>query len=309
MGFGSIFGAIFFVLVAWTGFGFVTHPAFPAKLGGVMLGLLGLSLSLGLVSRRAWARWAGVGAAAALVAFSFWLFGERGTGIDLVLLVGSAATVVLLALPFTAGAAAPTPGPAPATPEAATQGTGTYLDGNDRLAPRPAGRLLPTLAAVATVGLLVSGGWVWFSQEEPRVAEVAKPAFLSDRVEWTDFGAGIDAARSAGKPILLSFDADWCGYCRKMDRETWKHPSVIERTADFVTVRVDIDDRREINGFVGAQVAGRYRVSGTPTTMVLDGEGQVVAQISGFLSPRQLLPWLDQSMTRMPRRSSSSSSP
>ncbi len=98
--------------------------------------------------------------------------------------------------------------------------------------------------------------------------------------------------------MLVTFVADWCGYCKKMARETWTHPSVVERANAFVPVEVDIDETREVNGFSGAGLAGRYRVSGTPTTMLVDGDGRVLAEAGGFLSPRQLLPWLEDALSR-----------
>ena len=66
------------------------------------------------------------------------------------------------------------------------------------------------------------------------------PASKQDRLVWTDFGTGIDRARAEGKPLLVYFFAGWCGYCKKMDRETWAHPSVVERTDALVPVEVDI---------------------------------------------------------------------
>jgi len=74
------------------------------------------------------------------------------------------------------------------------------------------------------------------------------------------------------RAMLVNFDASWCGYCRKMDRETWKHPTVVARLGEMVAVR------------------------GTPTILLVDGDGQVAARAGGFMDSRQFLEWLEEGL-------------
>ena len=69
MPFGLIFGALFFGgLCVFAAAGLLGHPALAVKLSGVFLALLGLSLSIGLLTRRPWARWVAVVFAPAVAA-------------------------------------------------------------------------------------------------------------------------------------------------------------------------------------------------------------------------------------------------
>ncbi len=67
----------------------------------------------------------------------------------------------------------------------------------------------------------------------------------------------------------------------------------------MVTVRVDLDDTRLRNGYKGNELGARYRVTGTPSTMLLDADGRVLASAGGYQTPRQFLIWLDDSMAKV----------
>jgi len=55
MPFGLIFGAVFFgLLCGWLGLQFVETGGMTAKIGGILMVTLGLSLALALLKRRIW---------------------------------------------------------------------------------------------------------------------------------------------------------------------------------------------------------------------------------------------------------------
>jgi len=281
MTFGSIFGALHFLLCAWVGLQFLASPETSTKIGGLLLAAFGVSMALGLLSRQDWARWSGIGGAVALAAIAWRLIDSRGTTIDFVLFMSSLATVVLLLVPATA-------------PRERNQ--------DDAIRGSRSGRLLASVASLSAVGLVFVFVWAYTADRSAEPSPVVIAGLdLPRRVQWIDYGTGLSLARAEDKPMLVSFVADWCGYCKKMDRETWTHPSVVERTNAFVPVEVDIDDTRQVNGFSGASLAGRYGISGTPTTMLIDGDGRVLAEAGGFLTPRQFLPWLEDSLSRVAR--------
>jgi thioredoxin-related protein len=287
MPFGAIYGALFFSI-----FGFwvvasagqsiwVQTPAIR-----LFLVVVCLTLALGLLSKRGWARFGGALFAAALAAATM-VFARYESSVELVWMLGSLATVALLLLPAT-GASRDNPSDHGATPARS-------------------GGVLGWTALAASIGLLVSLSNV-VPRQLAQTAEVeAGPvvlAGLSERVRWTDFGQGIARARSEDKLLLVTFVTNWCGYCSKMDRTTWKHPGVVERLGDVVAVRVDAEESSERNGHSGTRLAGQYGVQGFPTILLLDGGGQVIARTSGYQEPRQLLGWLDNAFRGVGRSAS-----
>ena len=280
MPFGAIFGALFFGLFgAWLVFATIETPVGSLIVPRLLLAVVSLSLGLGLLLRRSWARWAGIAFAAVLAVLMLRL-AMAGSGVAPFLFFFGALTLLGLLL-FRGTGAVRTPRPAPA----------------------PAfGRMLAWGCSICALGFAASLTLLELPANVPITTltegETLPARAAADRVRWSDFASGLERASVERKPILVYFTANWCGYCKKMDRTTWKSPDVIERLAGIVAVRVDVDETQPRNGQAGADVASRYGVQGTPTLVLLARDGQVIARTSGYQDSRQLLEWLDRSLGR-----------
>lgn len=106
-------------------------------------------------------------------------------------------------------------------------------------------------------------------------------------VRWREpatLDEALGEARRGGHLVLIDVFATWCGPCHQMDREVYARDDVAAALdADFVTVRVDGEQG------LGAEVAARYRVTGYPTLLVLDAEGQEIDRVLGTATPEELL--------------------
>lgn len=290
MPFGAIFGALFFLLMGfWLAVATLGASGAPFETTRWALAAVSFVLALALLMRRAWARWLGVLVTALLVGLQLWAMplGE-GVGAHFILF-GALLVAVLLVWPATGDVRRGLP-----------EGSA------------PAPRLGRALGALAGIGVVAIAAGLWIgSREASAPGDTAStggsssptlPASLSQRVSWSSFGKGAELARAENKPLLVTFITNWCGYCGKMDRTTWKDPDVIQRAGELVAVRVDAEETKARDGFKGVDLAARYGVQGYPTTLVLDAQGREVARTGGYQEPRQLLGWLDSSLARMNRR-------
>lgn len=55
-----------------------------------------------------------------------------------------------------------------------------------------------------------------------------------------DLKREVAAARAAGRPVMLDFYADWCTYCKTMEKEIFPDPKVVTALQDFVLLQADI---------------------------------------------------------------------
>lgn len=108
------------------------------------------------------------------------------------------------------------------------------------------------------------------------VQHAATAAEGTKAIRWVDdIGTAKEIADATGKPILIVFGADWCGYCKKLDKETLSHPAVANYVNQgFVPVHLDLDREK--------WAARVLEVKTLPCTVVLAPNADQLGRIVGF---------------------------
>ena len=102
-------------------------------------------------------------------------------------------------------------------------------------------------------------------------------------IRWErNFEEALKRARQSGKPLMIDFWANWCGWCHRLDQTTYVDPTVTKLAEDFVPVKVNTE-----GGMKDEQIARRYGVSSLPTIAFVSPSGRPLMRLTGFQGPGQ----------------------
>ena len=95
-------------------------------------------------------------------------------------------------------------------------------------------------------------------------------------IQWNEWGEEAFAtAHRENKPILLDIGAVWCHWCHVMDRESYDDPEVARIVNErFVAVKVDRDERPDIDSRYQVAVSAISGQGGWPLTAFLTPDGK-----------------------------------
>ena len=95
-------------------------------------------------------------------------------------------------------------------------------------------------------------------------------------IRWHEWGEeAFAAAQRENKPILLDIGAVWCHWCHVMDRESYDSPEIAELVNErFIAVKVDRDERPDIDSRYQAAVSAISGQGGWPLTAFLTPDGK-----------------------------------
>ncbi len=105
----------------------------------------------------------------------------------------------------------------------------------------------------------------------------------------TDYEGAIELAKKENRPILVDFTgSDWCGWCKKLDRETfdkaafkdYAKQNLVLLYLDFPSDKPQSDELKEQNN----KLKNKFGVRGFPTLVLLDSDGKKIWENVGYLS-------------------------
>jgi protein disulfide-isomerase len=115
-----------------------------------------------------------------------------------------------------------------------------------------------------------------------------------------DYNAALATASKEHKNVLLDFTgSDWCGWCIRLKKETFDKPE-FKAYADknLELVEIDFPQGKTLSPEIQKQNAAlqeQYNVQGFPTLVLLNPEGKVIKQQSGYIpgGPKGFIEWIN----------------
>jgi thiol:disulfide interchange protein DsbD len=117
-------------------------------------------------------------------------------------------------------------------------------------------------------------------------AATAQPKASFTRIKTTaDLDRELAAARRAGAPVMLDFYADWCVYCKQLEKYTFPDPAVQAALAGVVLLKADVTDNDEADKALLARIG----VPAPPAIIfyAADGTERRNYRLLGFMAPAE----------------------
>ena len=134
---------------------------------------------------------------------------------------------------------------------------------------------------------------------DPAPVHYTLPAWFKQ--SFLDFREDVAEARGKGKQVMVFFHLDNCPWCARLLRESFEqgqNRTLIEKRFDVVAVNVRgaqeavwTDGRR----YTERSLTSHLKVRGTPTLVILGGDGAIAHRVDGYIEPGALRELLAQS--------------
>jgi len=98
-----------------------------------------------------------------------------------------------------------------------------------------------------------------------------------------------ESSKETSRPVMLYVTADYCGYCRKLEKETWADSTVAKLVNErFIPLKVD--------GTREQRLVKTLEIDGFPAVIILSPEGEVLGRVDGYVGSKDMLARLKKSL-------------
>jgi thioredoxin-related protein len=114
-------------------------------------------------------------------------------------------------------------------------------------------------------------------------------------IEWLGYEAGWEKAKAENKHMFVDFTATWCGWCRRLEQNTFSDARVIKALKDdFIPVKVweKSPDTLDIDGYRIAEKDLRvkeFRATSFPMLWFVNPKNVRIGPIRGYVDANTLL--------------------
>ncbi|WP_271765069.1 thioredoxin family protein [Aquimarina algiphila] len=130
-----------------------------------------------------------------------------------------------------------------------------------------------------------------------------------EKVQWISFEQLEDSLKIKPKKVLISFYADWCVYCKKMDRVVFTKPDIVKKLSEeYYVVKMNVETKDTIV-FGGSIFTNKNHLTSRspihdipillasrknhplslPATIIMDETFKVDKRFFTYMSPKRLL--------------------
>ena len=125
-------------------------------------------------------------------------------------------------------------------------------------------------------------------------------------VKWYTIEEAEQLIKKEPRPIFVDTYTDWCGWCKKLDKDTFSHPVIAEiLNTKFYAVKFDAEGSDEVT-FQGKKFINDGKTGKThqlaisllqgrlsyPTVVFLTEKGELISPVPGYRTAKDMEPLL-----------------
>ena len=126
------------------------------------------------------------------------------------------------------------------------------------------------------------------------------------KINWVSMEEAVEAAKKDGKKILVDLTTVWCGWCKRMDKDTYSNANIIKYVNEhYYAVKFDAEKttrditingttykhlpnvgRNGVHEWAARMMNGRLSY---PTTAILDSNSSIITNVPGYHKPGEMI--------------------
>ncbi|MFI5221968.1 MAG: thioredoxin family protein [Bacteroidia bacterium] len=119
---------------------------------------------------------------------------------------------------------------------------------------------------------------------------------VEKEIKWMGFNEGYTLAKKKKKLMLVDVYTDWCGWCKRMDRDAYGQAEVIDLVSgNFIAIKFNPEVNAQYNFegklYNGRELAGvlsENRLNGYPTTIFVQPVTAAKKMVVGYRNAEQM---------------------
>jgi thioredoxin-related protein len=116
----------------------------------------------------------------------------------------------------------------------------------------------------------------------------------NSNLKWRDFNDGIAEAKKTNKKILIDVYTDWCGWCKRMDSQTYADKQVAKYLGErYVLVKLNAESAKKIfyndKQYTEREFSAAFGITGYPATLFLKSNGEAITIYPGFADAKRFM--------------------
>ncbi|MDX2249089.1 MAG: DUF255 domain-containing protein [Bacteroidia bacterium] len=150
--------------------------------------------------------------------------------------------------------------------------------------------------------LLLIGTGVFLSAFSPQTEKILPPE--TAQIKWVSIEEAVAAAAKDRKKIVVDVYTDWCGWCKKMDKDTYAQAGVVSYiNENYHAVKFNAEQKEDItvggitykyipNGRSGYHELAAKMLNGKlsyPSTVFFDYQLNIITNVPGYHDSKEML--------------------